>query len=163
MWGSDQVVMQWSPVVLIPVARIQCIPKWPSMTGGGCLGLRVGNSSWTSHEMLTDVSRSHCWGSPTHCIFPGGGGSIKERGRRQASEVIHRVDLSLAISLGEMAKSLFKTNHELRTKHRVACSPASVKVVYWTQGMSSPSEGCVNWIFSHRSPVVYVTTDIPAA
>lgn len=80
------------------------------------------------------------------------------RGQGRMLDDLHRVDCSLIITLGELAKSWFQINCGRRTKHTAVCSTASLgERCTGHPGCLTPFESFMNWIASHRSSVGYVT------
>lgn len=81
----------------------------------------------------------------------------KVRGRRTTFGASHQADWSTVVSIGEVAKPRFQTNHGWRVKHATLRSPASVTEVCTGQPECLVLlEGLINWVISHRFPVSYM-------
>lgn len=120
------------------------------MVGGGCFMLRMGYSPRKPLEIPASL-----FGEEILCTSFSWRVLIKMRGWRRMPGVLHRVDLSQAIILEEMAKLWCHTNHRRRTER------TAVHRHVWGRMCLIPMSGLilrhVNWANSPRSPTHYVT------
>lgn len=87
------------------------------------------------------VSNSLPWGSPTNCILVA-----------EMPSALIRVDKCLIISLEQMPKPWFQSNHRGRMKHTAACSSTCVGGGYWETTMLSVINGAYELNFHWTVP-----------